>query len=141
MDFPTIFLYVTKHIKALHDDAQLITVLKGCHRLLRAGLDVDAVCLIGYAVSVRGNGVTRQRLAELEAQEFSHLPPEERIMQRHVLVTDIAEQKGIEQGIEKERQDAANRMLTRGMPEEQIQDVLQLTAKELAQIKHKLERN
>ena len=32
-------------------------------------------------------------------------------------------------------------MLTHGMPDEQIQDVLQLTAKELAQIKRNLEQS
>ena len=47
-------------------------------------------------------------------------------------------EQGMQRGIEQERQDAATRMLTHGMPEEQIQDVLQLTAKELAQIKCRL---
>ena len=49
-----------------------------------------------------------------------------------------AERLGIEKGIEKKCQEAVTRMLTRGIPDEQIQDVLQLTAKELNNIKRQL---
>ncbi len=47
-------------------------------------------------------------------------------------------QKGIEKGIEQSRQDAATRMLAQGMSDRQIQDVLQLTVKELDNIKRQL---
>ena len=47
--------------------------------------------------------------------------------------------RGMQRGIEKKCHEAVARMLTHGMPDEQIQDVLQLTAKELAQIKRNLD--
>ena len=57
---------------------------------------------------------------------------------------DKAEKRGIEQGltegIEQKQRDAAERMLARGMPDDQICDVLQLSAKELADIKRELKR-
>ena len=50
-------------------------------------------------------------------------------------------EQGIEQGIEKNRCEAVTRMLTRGMPEDQILDVLQLTAEQLDKIKRDLKQS
>ena len=51
---------------------------------------------------------------------------------------DRAERLALEKGIEKNRSEAVTRMRTRGMPEEQILDVLQLTAEQLDKIKRRL---
>ena len=47
-------------------------------------------------------------------------------------------ERGIERGIEKKCHEAVNRMLTRGMPEEQILDVLQLSVEQLEKIKRQI---
>ena len=84
------------------------------------------------------NSIDRHDFARVERERWPELKEEERFMPTIDFGFERAERIGIEKGIEKERQDAAARMLTRGMPEEQILDVLQLTAEQLDKIKRRL---
>lgn len=84
------------------------------------------------------NSIDRQDFARVERERWPDLKEEDRFMPTIDFGFERAERQGREQGIEQERLDTANRMLTRGMPEDQILDVLQLNVEQLEKIKRQI---
>ncbi len=83
-------------------------------------------------------GFGRGEFDRIEREYWPGLREEERLMPTIEFSLDKAERRGIEQGIERKQRDVVARMLAKGMPDEQICDVIQLSGEELADIKRTL---
>ena len=87
-------------------------------------------------------GFGRKEFDRIERERWPNLHEKERFMPTIEFSLDKAEERGlkqgIEQGIERKQRAVVERMLARGMSDDQICDVLQLSAKELADTKSKL---
>ena len=96
-----------------------------------------------YECADKGYG--KKGFARVERRRFPHLQEGERLVPTMEFGFDRAKRQGMRKGkqlgIEQGKQDAAKRMLARGMSDDQICDVLQLSAKELIQIKGSLNQN
>ena len=57
-----VILLLIKHVRNLHDEKMLRTILDGCHKLIAIGKDLEVIWSIEYALEVEGNGVTTKRL-------------------------------------------------------------------------------
>ena len=136
-----VFPYVAKHIENFYSEDKLIIVLEKCHQLIANGRADESTWLIGYMITTRNNGVTRRRLTELEQRKFPHVNEEDRVMQKHVLVTDIAREegraKGKAEGKAEGRADVAIRMLKKGFSDEIICQATGLKRAELTLLKRK----
>ena len=95
-----VILLTIKHIRNLHDEKILQTILGGFHQLIAIGKDLEVIWTIEYALTVEDNGVTSERLQELEETHFSNIPKENRVMPKFTISTDVAEQRGLERGRE-----------------------------------------
>ena len=88
------------------------------------------------------NAIGEGDFYRVDRERWPDLPEEERLETILETQSDRAALPDLEQGmllgVTLERLDVATRMLTRGMPEEQIKDVLQLTAEQLDQLKRHL---
>ena len=119
------------------NDDTLALIIEKAQLLSRAEAEYLLTMLRDYYGDA-DNTIERQDFDRVERERWPNLQEEERFMPTIDFGFDRAKRLGIEEGIEKERQEAATRMLARGMPDEQIQDVLQITAKELNNIKRQL---
>ena len=161
-----VILLLLKHVNNLHNEKMLRTILNGFHKLIAIGKDLEVIWSIEYALAVDGNGVTSRRLQEIEETYFSDLPKENRVMPKFAISTDVAEQRGIKQGLEQgleqgreqglelgreqglelgreqgreqEREQVVLAMLRSKMPEQDICKIVGLSVDELARIRKKL---
>ena len=145
-----VILLMVKHIRNLHDEQILRTILGGFHKLIAVGKDLEVIWAIEYALAVEDNGVTNKRLQELEETYFSNIPKENRVMPKFAVSTDVAEQRGREQGLEQGREQGREQgieqgreqvvlaMLRSNMPERDICKIVGLSIGELTKIKKKL---
>ena len=122
------------------NDDTLALILEKARRLTRAEAVNLLAALRDYYHSA-DNSIDRQDFARVERERWPDLKEEEKLMPTIDFGFERAERRGREQGIEKNRREAVTRMLTRGMPEEQILDVLQLTAEQLEKIKQQLKQS
>ena len=139
-----------KHIRNLHDEQILRTILGGFHKLIAIGKDLEVIWAIEYALAVEDNGVTNKCLQQLEETHFSNIPKENKVMPKFAISTDVAEQRGREQGIEQgleqgleqgreqEREQVVLAMLRSNMSERDICKIIGLSVDELTKIKKKL---
>ncbi len=127
------------------DEEVVVKILKKARLLPRQERGFVLSVLMDYC-ECADKAYGREGFAQVERKRFPRLKEEERLMPTIEFGFDRAKQQGLrqglrkgkQQGIEQNRQDAATRMLTRGMPDEQIRDVLQLTTEELDDIKRHL---
>lgn len=129
-----VILLMLKHVRNLHDEKILQTILGGFHKLIATGKDLEVIWAIEYALAVEDNGVTRERLQQLEETHFSNIPKENRVMPKFTISTDVAEQRGLKQG----REQVVLAMLRSKMSERDICKIVGLSVGELNEIKKKL---
>ncbi len=118
----------------------------GYHKLIAIGKALEVIWLIEYALEVEGNGVTAERLQEVEEKYFSHVPQEDRVMPKLAVSTDVAEQRGIKQGLEQglergrkqEREQVVLAMLRAKMPEQEICKIVGVSLADLTRLKKRL---
>ena len=127
-----------KHIRNLHDETLLRTIVDGLHKLIAVGKDLEVIWSIEYARAVKDNGVTTKRLQQLEDTHFSNIPKENRVMPKFTMSTDVAEQRGLKRGLEQGREQIVLAMLRSKMSEQEILKIVGLSTSELANIKEKL---
>ena len=89
------------------------------------------------------NAIGEGDFYRVDRERWPDLPEEERLetilktqSDRAALLPDL--EQGMLLGVMLERLDVATRMLTRGMPEEQVMDVIQITAEQLDRLKQYL---
>ena len=123
-----------KHIRNLHDETLLRTIVDGLHELIAVGKDLEVIWSIEYARAVKDNGVTTKRLQQIEDTHFSNIPKENRVMPKFTMSTDVAEQRGLRRG----REQIVLAMLRSKMSEQEILKIVGLSTSELANIKKKL---
>ena len=137
-----VILLLIKHVRNLHDEKMLQTILDGCHKLIAIGKDLEVIWSIEYALAVEGNGVTTKHLQEFEEAHFSNIPKENKVMPKFAISTDVAEQRGLErgleQGLEQGREQIVLAMLRSKMSEQEILKIVGLSASDLAKIRKKL---
>ena len=149
-----VILLMIKHIRNLHDEQILRTILDGFHKLIAVGKDLEVIWAIEYVLAVEDNGVTNKCLQQLEETHFSNIPKENRVMPKFAISTDVAEQRGREQGIEQGleqgleqgreqgleqgREQVVLAMLRSNMSERDICKIVGLSVDELTKIKKKL---
>ena len=131
-----VFPYVAKYINNF-DDHKLAIVLERCQRLIAIGRELASTWLIGYIVTTKNNGVTRRRLTELEQRKFPHIHEEDRVMKKHVLVTDIAAEKGRAKGRAEGKAEVALLMLEEGLDVQTICRMTGIAKNEIERLKRK----
>ena len=122
------------------DEEVVVEILKKARLLAREEREFVLSVLMDY-YECADKGFGWKGFDKVERKRFPHLKEEERLMPTMEFGFERAERQGREQGIEQKCHEAVTRMLTRGMPEEQIMDVLQLTAEQLEKIKQRLKQS
>ncbi len=130
------------------DEEVVVKILKKARLLPQQEREFMLNVLMDY-YECADKGYDVRGFAEIERKRFPHLKEEERLMPEMEFGLDRARQEGIRQGIEQgmrkgveqKQQDVVARMLARGMPDKQICDVTQISAKELADIKRELQKS
>ena len=146
---------IRRFLKATEDDVALL--LEKARQIPAEHKGIVMIPLIDYYEHT-DKGFSRKEFDRIEREHWPNLHEKERLMPTIEFSLDQAEERGIElgrtegielgrtegiglgrtEGIEQKQRDVAARMLARGMSDEQIRDVLQLSAKELAAIKQEL---
>ena len=128
----------------------LSSTLDGFHKLIAVGKDLEVIWSIEYALAVNDNGVTTERLQEVEEAHFSNIQKENRVVPKFAVSADVAEQRGLKRGLEQGREQGLEQgheqgreqvvlaMLRSKMSEQDICKIVGLTVNELAKIKKKL---
>lgn len=137
-----VILLLIKHVRNLRDETLLRTILDGFHKLITIGKDLEVIWAIEYAIAIKDNGVTTKRLQEFEDAHFSNISKENRVMPKFAISTDVAEQRGHEQGLERgrrlEREQVVLAMLRSKMSERDICKIVGIGTDELTKIKKKM---